>query len=100
MAEYFLDGSVTQPYWDQAVEPRLVIDPGDRVVFDCPEPTGQLTPQWSTDDLENFDFSLVHALVGSVFIRGAQPGDVLELSLIHISEPTRQLASSRMPSSA
>ena len=25
---------------------------------------------------------------------------VLELSLIHISEPTRQLASSRMPSSA
>ena len=84
MSEYFLDGSVTQPYWDQTVEARLVIDPGDTVVFDCPEPTGQLTPEWRTDDLENFDFSLVHALVGSVFVRGAQPGDVLEVEVLDL----------------
>ena len=32
------------------------------------------------------------------YVGGAQP--MLDLSLIHISEPTRQLASSRMPSSA
>ncbi len=31
---------------------------------------------------------------------GGMVGAALALSLIHISEPTRQLASSRMPSSA
>jgi hypothetical protein len=36
MAEYFLVGSVTQPYWDQAVEPRLVIDPGDILIVNVP----------------------------------------------------------------
>ena len=24
MAEYFLDGSLTQPFWDQTIDPRLV----------------------------------------------------------------------------
>ena len=40
----------------------------------------------------------------TAFARGMNPQsvnwEVLNLSLIHISEPTRQLASSRMPSSA
>ena len=43
-------------------------------------------------ELNNTDGDLgIHALVD---------GDAWKLSLIHISEPTRQLASSRMPSSA
>ena len=84
MAEHYLDGSETQPFWDNSVEPRLEISPGDVVVFDCPEPTGQLTPEWTADDLANVDFSLVHALVGSVYIRGAQPGDVLEVEVLDL----------------
>ena len=74
MTEHSLDGSVTQPFWDNSVEPRLEIEPGDTVVFDCPEPCGQVTPEWSDDDLATIDFSLIHALVGSVYV----------LSLIHI----------------
>ena len=82
MAEHYLDDSITQPFWDNSVEPRLEIDPGDVVVFECAEPVGQLTPDSTDDDLANLDFSLIHALNGSVFIKGAEPGDALEVEIM------------------
>ena len=82
MKQHFLDGSVTQPFWDNSVEPRLEINPGDEVVFDCPEPTGQMTPDWTVDTLEKYDHTLAHALIGSVYVKGAQPGDALEIEVL------------------
>ncbi len=82
MAEHYLDDSVTQPFWDNSVEPRLIIDPGDVVVIECAEPVGQLTANSSHADLANLDFSLVHALTGSISIRGALPGDALEVEIL------------------
>jgi acetamidase/formamidase len=82
MAEHYLDGSVTQPFWDNAVEPRLEIESGDTVSFDCPEPCGQVTPQWTDDDLANIRFDPIHALVGSVYVRGAEPGDALQVEIL------------------
>jgi acetamidase/formamidase len=82
MAEHFLDGSVTQPFWDNSVEPRLEIESGDVVTFDCPEPCGQVTPDWTDDDLANIDFAPIHALLGSVFVKGAQPGDSLQVEVL------------------
>lgn len=84
MAEHFLDGSVTQPFWDNSVEPRLEIEPGDVVTFDCPEPCGQVTPEWSDEDLANIDFGPIHAVVGSVFVKGAQPGDALQVEVMEM----------------
>ena len=56
---------------------------------------------WHTEWLANSDTETTTSLVD---VRRQKNGDgveaVLYLSLIHISEPTRQLASSRMPSSA
>lgn len=52
--EHFLDSTVTQPFWDNSVEPRLGINPGDVVHFDCPEPTGQITPDWTVEDLNRY----------------------------------------------
>ena len=80
--EHSLDGSITQPFWDNSVEPRLVINPGDVVHFDCPEPTGQVTPDWTVDDMAHLDPSLAHALIGSVSVNGAQPGDALEIEVL------------------
>jgi len=84
MAEHFLDDSVTQPFWDNSVEPRLEIDSGDLVVFDCPEPCGQVTPEWTDDDLAKIDFAPIHALIGSVYIKGAKPGDSLEVEILEL----------------
>lgn len=84
MAEYQLDGSVTQPFWDNSVEPRLEIEPGDVVTFDCPEPCGQVTPDWTDDDLAVIDFDPIHALVGSVYVKGAEPGDALAVEILEM----------------
>ena len=29
MPEHFLDGSVTQPFWDNSIQPRLEVESGD-----------------------------------------------------------------------
>src|SRR5262245_54370529 len=62
MAEYHLDDSVTQPFWDNSVEPRLEINAGDTVGIECAEPTGQVTPNWTAKELGQIDFSKIHAL--------------------------------------
>jgi acetamidase/formamidase len=82
MSEHYLDGSVTQPFWDNSVTPRLEIDPGDTVVFDCPEPCGQVTPDWDDAKLANISFDPIHALVGSVYVKGARPGDALQVDIL------------------
>ena len=82
MAEHYLDDSVTQPFWDNSVAPRLTIDAGDVVVIECAEPVGQLTPNSTHDDLANLDFSLVHALTGAIAINGAAVGDALEVEIL------------------
>ena len=82
MAEHFLDDTVIQPFWDNSIEPRLEIDSGDTVVFDCLEANGQIQPDWTVADYENADRSKIHALNGSVWVKGAQPGDVLEIDIL------------------
>jgi acetamidase/formamidase len=84
MREHFLDGSVTQPFWDNSVPPRLEIDSGDTVVFDCPEPCGQVTPEWTDEMLANIAFEPIHALVGSVYVKGATPGDALQVEILDL----------------
>ena len=82
MAEHYLDDSVIQPFWDNSIEPRLEIESGDVVVFDCPEANGQIEPGWTVADYENVDRSKIHALNGSVWIKGAAPGDALEIDIL------------------
>ena len=82
MTEHYLDDSVPQSFWDNSVEPRLSIEPGDVVVMECAEPVGQLNPDSTAEDLAQLDFSLVHALTGSIFIEGALPGDALEVEIL------------------
>jgi acetamidase/formamidase len=84
MAVHRLDDAAPQPFWDNAVTPRLTIDPGDTVVIDCAEPIGQVTPDWTHDDLAAFDQSLVHALTGSIAVSGAEPGHVLQVEILDV----------------
>ena len=82
MTEHYLDDSVTQPFWDNSVTPRLSIEPGDSVVIECAEPVGQMAPDSSSEDLANLDFGKVHALTGSIYIHGAAVGDTLEVEIL------------------
>ncbi len=82
MTTHYLDDSITQPFWDNSVKPRLVIDPGDTVVFDCAEAGGQLTSSSTVEDYAHLDRSLIHALNGSVYVNGADEGDALQVEIL------------------
>ena len=82
MREHYLDDSVIQPYWDNSIAPRLEIDSGDVVVFDCRESNGQIQQDWTEADYDQLDRSKIHALNGSVWVKGAQPGDALEIDIL------------------
>ncbi len=86
MAEHYLDDSVVHAFWDNAYPPRIEIDPGDTVVFECREAVdGQVTPESSHDALANLDFSRIHPLTGPVYVKGAQPGDTLEVEILKLA---------------
>ena len=83
MTEHYLDDNVTHAFWDQSIEPRLEIAPGDTVVIECQEATGgQITPDSESDIVARLDSSRIHALTGPIFVKGARPGDVLEIDIV------------------
>lgn len=85
MTEYYLDDSKVHAFWDKTLEPRLEINPGDTVAFECREASdNQVTPDWISEDLRNLDFKPMHPLTGPVYIKGAEPGDTLEVEIIDL----------------
>lgn len=85
MAHEILDDQITQPYWFRDAPPRLIIDSGDTVEFQCPEPCGQVTPDWTAHDIETrWNPDKVHALLGPVDVRGALAGGTLEVEILSI----------------
>lgn len=85
MTEHYLDDSITHAFWDQAYPARLEIEAGDTVIFECQEASGgQLTPNSDHNDLSQVDVAQIHALTGPVLIKGARPGDVLEVEILEL----------------
>lgn len=71
--------------WDRDQEPALEVSPGDTVVYRTREVSdGQITPSSTTEDLDNLDWDRLYPLSGPVSIRGAEPGDVLEVEVLDI----------------
>jgi acetamidase/formamidase len=85
MTEHSLAAEPTHARWNRALAPRLAIDPGDTVHFQCVEAAGgQVHPGSSLDGLSRIDRGRVHSLTGPVFVRGAKPGDVLEIEILDL----------------
>lgn len=85
MGEHYLDDSVVHAFWDNSYPARIEIEPGDTVVFECREATdGQVTPESDHSALAAPDFSRIHPLTGPVFVKGARPGDVLEIAVLSL----------------
>jgi acetamidase/formamidase len=85
MAEHYLDDTVVHAFWDRDYPPRVEIESGDIVVFECRDALdAQVTPNSGHEALANVDFSRVHPLTGPVFVKGAQPGDTLEVEILKL----------------
>jgi acetamidase/formamidase len=74
--------------WDNSRRPALTVAPGETVGFkDIDGTLGQLTRDSTARDVGNLDLSRVNAISGPVFVDGAQPGDVLKVTLVGFESP-------------
>jgi len=80
-----LDSGQVHYAWDNALSPRLEIDPGDTVVFDTRDAADRYYSRASThaDVLARGPFR-GHPLTGPVRVRGARPGDTLVVSVLEM----------------
>ena len=68
--------------WSPELKPVAEIDPGSTVQVDIPDSsTLQIRENFTTEDLKNVDGSLLDAAVGPIYVKGSEPGDVLEVSI-------------------
>lgn len=68
--------------WNNALPPVLRIEPGAVVEFEVYEASGgQLSPSSKVEDVSTMDFGRINPVTGPVFIEGAEPGDVLKVTL-------------------
>ena len=71
--------------WHEAIEPILEVEPGERVILETRDALdAQLTPRSTADDVARARLGPVHPLTGPVYVKGAQPGDLLEVKLLEI----------------
>jgi acetamidase/formamidase len=83
MKEHALAALPTHSVWDRSLVPRLRIEPGDQVQFECVDSSGsQVQPGMSVDEFLSIDRARIHALTGPVYVEGAAPGDVLEVEVL------------------
>lgn len=80
-----LDASQVHYEWNNALPPRLEIDPGDTVVFDTRDAAdGYYTRRSTSADAEARGPFRGHPLTGPVRVRGARPGDALVVEVLDV----------------
>jgi len=78
-----LDASQVHYEWNNALPPRLTIDPGDTVVFDTRDAAdGHYSPRSTHADVLARGPFRGHPLTGPVQVRGARPGDTLVVEIL------------------
>ena len=83
MMEHTLSAEPTHSVWDRSLAPRLRIERGDEVAFECVDASGgQVHPGMTTSEFLAIDRTRIHALTGPVWIEGAEPGDVLQVDVL------------------
>ncbi len=85
MAEHELSAEPTHSRWNADLPPRLTIDSGDTVYFECQDSSGaQVHPAMSVHEFQEIDRGRIHALTGPVAIHDAGVGDVLQIDVLEV----------------
>ena len=71
--------------WDRDLEPALEVEDGELVELHVPDASrDQIGEAAVAADLASVDFDLMNPVAGPVFVRGARPGDVLEVEVLEV----------------
>lgn len=85
-AAFTLSADHTHNKFSRTVPPVLRVPPGAVIEVETKEATdGQLRPGSGLDDLSRVSFEPIHPLTGPVYVEGAEPGDVLAVTLHRIT---------------
>jgi len=80
--EHVIPAGRVHTKWDNTLPPALEVEPGDVVTCDLAEVSaGQLTSTSTAADLARMDMERIYPLAGPVFVKGARPGDALEVEI-------------------
>ncbi|WP_420632680.1 acetamidase/formamidase family protein [Candidatus Palauibacter sp.] len=84
-AQHTLTADQTHNRWSRAIPPILTVQSGAVIEAYLEEaPDQQLTPESTVEDLATLSFDPIHPLTGPVFVEGAEPGDLLAVTLHEI----------------
>lgn len=80
--QYTVTNENTHNRWSRTIPPVLRVASGAVVEMHTKEATdGQFTLASTVEDVANLDFDPIHPLTGPVYVEGAQPGDVLSVTI-------------------
>jgi acetamidase/formamidase len=69
--------------WDNSIAPVARIAPGDSLEFDVADASGgQLKASSTAADVVGVDFGKINPVTGPVYIEGAEPGDILKVTML------------------
>ena len=72
------------------ITPVLEVAENEEVILETRDALdGQLAPDATVADLASVEANLVHPLTGPVFVKGAKPGDMLEIEFVDIVPSVR-----------
>jgi acetamidase/formamidase len=72
--------------WDNALAPTVEVESGSELEFEVADASGgQIDAKTSSAALGSLDFARVNPVTGPVFVRGAKPGDTLEVEIRSLS---------------
>jgi acetamidase/formamidase len=71
--------------WDNSIAPVLEVESGEAVELEVRDASGgQLDRDSEPEAVAALDFSRVNPVTGPVFVKGAQPGDVLAIDILEL----------------
>jgi formamidase len=75
--------------WHPDITPVIEVEPGEDVFIETRDATdGQMTKASVPADIPGWDQHVAHPMTGPVYVKGAEPGDLLEIETLDIvSEP-------------
>jgi acetamidase/formamidase len=83
--KHTLSAEPTHSRWNAELPPRLTVESGDVVHFECQDSSGaQVRPGMAVEEFGQIDRGRIHALTGPVAIHGAAPDDVLQVDVMEV----------------
>ena len=71
--------------WHPDIPPLIEVDPGEEVTLETRDANDlQIGPRTTVKDLEKLERTVAHPLTGPVYVKGAKPGDLLEIEYLDI----------------